>query len=111
MPTITENRAIFQRYAWPEAGDEWSHEWGSSHRVLGADPGRGPQPPAVHAGQGAGPGRDAPTESARAAVDVPPEDRASEPVVEPLMVAQQRNAIMDRQMAEGEEPHSSNASD
>jgi glycosyltransferase involved in cell wall biosynthesis len=52
-----------------------------------------------------------PTESARAAIDVPPEDRASEPVVEPLMVAQQRNAIRDRQMAEGEEPHTSNASD
>ena len=30
MPTITENRAIFEHYAWPEAGDEWSHEWGSS---------------------------------------------------------------------------------
>jgi|ERR671922_1420905 SAM-dependent methyltransferase len=30
MPTITENRAIFERYAWPEAGDEWSREWGSS---------------------------------------------------------------------------------
>jgi SAM-dependent methyltransferase len=30
MPTITENRAIFEDYAWPEGGDEWSREWGSS---------------------------------------------------------------------------------
>lgn len=34
MPTITENRAIFERYAWPERGDEWSHEWGSSRMVF-----------------------------------------------------------------------------
>jgi SAM-dependent methyltransferase len=30
MPSISENKEIFQAYAWPEAGDEWSHEWGSS---------------------------------------------------------------------------------
>jgi SAM-dependent methyltransferase len=30
VPTIGENRAIFERYAWPEGGDEWSRQWGSS---------------------------------------------------------------------------------
>lgn len=30
MPTIEENRAIFERYAWPRGGDEWSDQWGSS---------------------------------------------------------------------------------
>jgi hypothetical protein len=45
-----------------------------------------------------------PTETARAPVPVPTEDRAREPVVEPLMVTQKRDAIRDRQVAEGEEP-------
>jgi polyisoprenyl-phosphate glycosyltransferase len=44
-----------------------------------------------------------PTESARAAVDVPAEDRTDEPVPEPLMVAQQRNALRDREIAERRE--------
>jgi SAM-dependent methyltransferase len=30
MPTIEENRAIFERYEWPRGGDEWSEKWGSS---------------------------------------------------------------------------------
>lgn len=42
-----------------------------------------------------------PTESARVAVDVPPEDRTAEPVPEPLMVTQQREALRDRDIAEG----------
>ena len=45
-----------------------------------------------------------PTETARAPVAVPAEDRAREPVVEPLMVTQKRDAIRDRQVAEGDEP-------
>jgi glycosyltransferase involved in cell wall biosynthesis len=45
-----------------------------------------------------------PTETARAPVAVPAEDRAREPVVEPLMVTQKRDAMRDRQVAEGEEP-------
>jgi hypothetical protein len=45
-----------------------------------------------------------PTETARAPVPVPTEDRAREPTVEPLMVTQKRDAIHDRQVAEGEEP-------
>jgi polyisoprenyl-phosphate glycosyltransferase len=42
-----------------------------------------------------------PTESAREPVEVPPEDRTSEPIAEPLIVAQQRQALRDRQIAEG----------
>jgi SAM-dependent methyltransferase len=30
MPTIEQNRAIFERYEWPRGGDEWSDQWGSS---------------------------------------------------------------------------------
>jgi SAM-dependent methyltransferase len=30
VPSIAENRAIFERYDWPEGGDEWSRQWGSS---------------------------------------------------------------------------------
>jgi dolichol-phosphate mannosyltransferase len=41
-----------------------------------------------------------PTESAREAVEVPPEDRTAEPVVEPLMVTQRREALKDRGVAE-----------
>ena len=48
-----------------------------------------------------------PTESARAPVDVPPEDRSPEPIAEPLMVVQKRNALRDRQIAEGEDGHGS----
>jgi dolichol-phosphate mannosyltransferase len=45
-----------------------------------------------------------PTETARVAVEVPAADRAAEPVVEPLMVTQRRDALRDRQIAEGGEP-------
>jgi polyisoprenyl-phosphate glycosyltransferase len=46
------------------------------------------------------------TESSRVPVEVPSEDRTSEPVGEPLMVAQQRNALRDRELAEDAEHRS-----
>jgi SAM-dependent methyltransferase len=32
MPTIEENRSLFdETYDWPQAGEEWSKDWGSAH--------------------------------------------------------------------------------
>lgn len=42
-----------------------------------------------------------PTESAREPLDVPAEDRAIEPVAEPMMAVQRRQALRDRSIAEG----------
>jgi glycosyltransferase involved in cell wall biosynthesis len=42
-----------------------------------------------------------PTESARTPVEVPAEDRTTEPVGEPMMVVQRQAALHDRQIAEG----------
>jgi glycosyltransferase involved in cell wall biosynthesis len=45
-----------------------------------------------------------PTESARAPLEVPAEDRTTEPVGEPMIVVQRRQALRDREIAEGREP-------
>jgi polyisoprenyl-phosphate glycosyltransferase len=42
-----------------------------------------------------------PTESARQPLDVPAEERTIEPIPEPMMVVQKREALRDRQIAEG----------
>lgn len=45
-----------------------------------------------------------PTESARPPLEVPDEDRTTEPVGEPMIVIQRRQALRDREIAEGREP-------
>jgi hypothetical protein len=45
-----------------------------------------------------------PTESARPPLEVPAEERTTQPVGEPMIVVQRREALRDRQIAEGREP-------
>ena len=92
--------------AWPEAGDEWSDQWGSSRTFFFGTV--MPRYRRVRARRGHPRARALlrPLHAVRDrhGPDLVHEDRAREPLVEPLMVTQKRDAIRDRQVAEGEEP-------